>query len=90
MLVILKIPVVYLCLVVWWAIRFPLVSMPVVAALGATVLAGWGLGAFVVMVCAVGYGSPTPTAEIQLCLRVSRPALAHPGRFPRMGRISSA
>lgn len=40
----------------WWAVRFPLASMPVVAALVATALGGWGAGAFVVMVYALGYG----------------------------------
>jgi S-DNA-T family DNA segregation ATPase FtsK/SpoIIIE len=40
----------------WWAVRFPLASTPIVVALGATVLAGWRLGAVVVVVCAIGYG----------------------------------
>jgi S-DNA-T family DNA segregation ATPase FtsK/SpoIIIE len=41
---------------VWWAVRFPLASTPIVVALAATVLAGWRLGAVVAVACAVSYG----------------------------------
>ena len=43
-------------LVVWWAVRFPLASTPIVVALAATVLAGWRLGVIVAVACAVSYG----------------------------------
>ena len=43
-------------LLAWWAVRFPLASTPIVAALAATVVDGWRLGVVVVVVCAVSYG----------------------------------
>jgi S-DNA-T family DNA segregation ATPase FtsK/SpoIIIE len=42
-------------LLAWWAVRFPLVSTPIVVGLGATVLAGWRVGVGVAVVCAIGY-----------------------------------
>ncbi|HTY32496.1 MAG TPA: FtsK/SpoIIIE domain-containing protein [Mycobacterium sp.] len=43
-------------LLAWWAVRFPLASMPIVLALAATAVAGWRLGVVVVVVWAVSYG----------------------------------
>jgi DNA segregation ATPase FtsK/SpoIIIE, S-DNA-T family len=43
-------------LFVWWAVRFPLVSVPIVVALSMSVLAGWRLGVVVVVVSVVSYG----------------------------------
>ncbi len=43
-------------LMAWWAVRFPLVSTPIVVSLGATALTGWRLGVVVIVVCAIGYG----------------------------------
>ena len=43
-------------LLAWWALRFPLVSAPIVVALSGSALAGWRLGVVVAVVCAIGYG----------------------------------
>jgi S-DNA-T family DNA segregation ATPase FtsK/SpoIIIE len=43
-------------LMAWWAVRFPLVSPPIVVALVATALAGWRLGVVVIVVCVISYG----------------------------------
>lgn len=40
----------------WWAVRFPVVSTPIVSALAVTVVAGWRLGFVVAVIAAVGYG----------------------------------
>jgi S-DNA-T family DNA segregation ATPase FtsK/SpoIIIE len=44
-------------LLVWWAIRFPVVSIPLVVALAVTVLVGWWFGVVAVSTCAFGYGA---------------------------------
>jgi len=43
-------------LLAWWAMRFPIISAPVITALGVMVLVGWRAGVAVTVLCAVGYG----------------------------------